>query len=222
MTVLLVAAVVWCAIVLLSLVLMRSASLGEQDSAANVEALLAALRERDRATEEHSHEVVALALAVAAELGMSTPGLTEIERAALLHDIGKIGVSDAVLLKPAPLTDTEWGEMRLHPVIGERIVASTPGLERLAPIVRADHERWDGQGYPDGLEGDTIPEASRIVFACDAYHAMTSDRPYRRALPSRLARRELRDCAGTQFCPRTVEALLRVLDRRGAQPQSAG
>jgi HD-GYP domain-containing protein (c-di-GMP phosphodiesterase class II) len=102
--------------------------------------------------------------------------------------------------------------MRRHPAVGARIVGSTAGLAYLARLIRAEHERWDGCGYPDGLGGQAIPLASRIVFACDAYHAMTSNRPYRRALPGGVAAAELRRGAGTQFCPRTVGALLAVLE----------
>jgi len=103
--------------------------------------------------------------------------------------------------------------MRRHPLVGARIVASMPGLAHLVPVIRAAHERWDGCGYPDGLWGEAIPLASRIVFACDAFHAMTSNRPYRRALPSGIAAAELRKGAGAQFCPRTVDALLATLGR---------
>jgi response regulator RpfG family c-di-GMP phosphodiesterase len=180
---------------------------------AEVTALLAALEARDGYTEQHSHAVVDLAVAVAAELRAAEPALEDIERAALLHDIGKIGISDAVLRKPAPLDEAEWLEMRRHPAVGARIVASMPGLAHLAPLIRAEHERWDGCGYPDGLWGEAIPLASRIVFACDAYHAMTSNRPYRRALPGRVATAELRRGAGKQFCPQTVDALVAVLER---------
>jgi hypothetical protein len=182
-------------------------------SGAEVTALLAALEARDGYTEEHSHAVVDLALAVAGELDLGAPAHEDIERAALLHDIGKIGISDAVLRKPAPLTEAEWLEMRRHPLVGARIVASVPGLSHLTPVIRAEHERWDGCGYPDGLWGESIPLQSRIVFACDAYHAMTSHRPYRRALSSGVATSELRRGAGTQFCPKTVDALLSVIDR---------
>jgi putative nucleotidyltransferase with HDIG domain len=180
---------------------------------AEVTALMAALEARDGYTEEHSQAVVELAMAVADELSVDDLQREDVERAALLHDIGKIGISDAVLRKPAPLTEAEWLEMRRHPVVGARIVVSMPGLAHLAPVIRAGHERWDGCGYPDGLWGEAIPLPSRIVFACDAFHAMTSNRPYRRALPGGFAAAEVRKGAGTQFCPRTVEALLAALGR---------
>ena len=114
---------------------------------------------------------------------------------------------------PQALNDAEREVMRMHPAIGEEIVASTKGLAHLAPAIRADHERWDGKGYPDGLLGEEIPIASRIVLVCDAFHAMTSDRPYRKALDRRAALGELEKNAGTQFCPHTVEAFLWMSDQ---------
>jgi HD-GYP domain-containing protein (c-di-GMP phosphodiesterase class II) len=185
-------------------------------AAGNVAALVAALEARDGYTEQHSRAVVELSLAIGGRLGLGAGELAEVESAALLHDIGKIGISDAVLRKPGPLDDADWAEMRRHPEIGERIVASMPGLAGLAPIIRAEHERWDGAGYPDGLARDAIPLASRIVLAADAYHAITSDRPYRPAQTREFALAELRRNAGKQFCPATVEALLSVLGE-GAQ-----
>ena len=176
-----------------------------------VTALLAALELRDGYTESHSIAVVELTVAVGRELGLSDAVLCELEQAALLHDIGKIGVPDRVLTKAGPLDVDEWTEMRRHPELGERIVASMPALAHLAPILRSEHERWDGRGYPDGLAGEEILRLSRIVFACDAYHAMTSDRPYRRAMPVAEARGELRENAGRQFDPNVVPALNGVL-----------
>ena len=180
-------------------------------AAGNVQALLAALGARDGYTEEHSEHVVALALGIGRRLGLSARELEDLEYAALLHDIGKIGVSDAILRKRGPLDDDEWAEMRRHPEIGAGIVASMPSLAYLAPIIRAEHERWDGGGYPDGLSGARIPRAARIVLVCDAYHAMTSDRPYRRALPKEEALTELQRNAGTQFCQTTVAAAVALL-----------
>lgn len=176
-----------------------------------VSALLAALAARDGYTEEHSRAVVDLALQTARRLGLSGAELAEVETAALLHDIGKIGIRDDILRKPGRLSDAEWVEMRRHPVIGAGIVASMPNLAHLARVIRAEHERWDGMGYPDGLRGEEIPLASRIAFACDAYHAMTSDRPYRAALPRATAVAEIRANLGTQFCPAVGAALVDVL-----------
>ncbi len=176
-------------------------------------ALLAALAARDGYTGDHSEAVVGHAAAVARRMGLPEGQVAEVEQVALLHDIGKIGIGDAVLNKPGPLGDAEWEIMKMHPAIGEEIVASTRGLSHLAPAIRADHERWDGKGYPDGLSGEDIPIASRIVLVCDAFHAMTSDRPYREALGVRAALAELRKNAGTQFCPRTVEAFVGMVEQ---------
>jgi diguanylate cyclase (GGDEF)-like protein/putative nucleotidyltransferase with HDIG domain len=187
----------------------------EVESAA-AQALLTALNARENYTAAHSEAVLELALQVAAELGMDGEDATAVGQVALLHDIGKVGVPDAILRKPGRLTAPEWDVMREHPAIGAEIVAAIGSLAHLAPAVRAEHERWDGRGYPDGLAGEDVPLPSRICFVCDAWHAMTSDRPYRRALSEEQARAELERHAGTQFCPTTVAALLRVLDRDGA------
>jgi diguanylate cyclase (GGDEF)-like protein/PAS domain S-box-containing protein len=183
-----------------------------QAELAGIDALLAALLARDHYTGEHSQTVVGLGTAVARQLGLSEEQIVEVDEVALLHDIGKVGIPDAVLQKRAPLNEREWELMRQHPAIGARILAGTETLSHLAPAIRAEHERYDGAGYPDGLRGEDIPLASRITFACDAYHAMTSDRPYRAALPEPEAREELRRGAGSQFDPDVVEALLAVLD----------
>jgi len=180
-------------------------------AAGSVGALLAALAARDGYTEEHSLAVVELALAVGRRLGLDDAGLADLERAALLHDVGKLGIPDAILRKPGALTAQEWSQMRRHPVIGERIVASMPALAHLAPVVRAEHERWDGGGYPDGVGGDRIPLAARIVLACDAFHAMTSDRPYRAAMPVPDAVAEIRRNVGTQFCPVATPTVIEVI-----------
>ena len=176
--------------------------------ATGVGALLAALEARDGYTGDHSRAVVEQATAVARRMGLSGEEVDEVEQVALLHDVGKIGVGDAILNKPGPLNQAEREVMRMHPMIGEQIVASTEGLSHLAPAIGAEHERWDGKGYPDGLSGEGIPIASRIVLVCDAFHAMTSNRPYREALGVEAALGELEKNAGTQFCPRTVEAFV--------------
>ena len=183
----------------------------EVQSAA-AKALIAAVQARDSYTAQHSREVVEGAVAVARRLGCSDEEVADVERVALLHDIGKIGVSDAILDKPGPLSEAEWETMRCHPVYGERLIRETPGLAYLAPAIRAEHERWDGSGYPDGLAGEEIPLASRITLVCDAYHAMTSDRPYRKALSPDAARGEVESGIGTQFCPAAAGALLELLD----------
>ncbi len=188
--------------------------------ASNVGALLSALHARDGYTEDHSQAVVSLALAVGRELGLDERALRDLESVALLHDIGKIGICDAVLHKPGSLSEEEWTEMYRHPDIGAEIVAAVPSLSYLAPVIRAEHERWDGRGYPNGLEGEQIPLLSRIVFACDAYHAMTSDRPYRRALTHTVALGEITSNAGSQFCPQSAAALERVLRKMRARPRA--
>jgi diguanylate cyclase (GGDEF)-like protein len=171
-------------------------------------ALTMALLERDRYTGEHSESVVNMSRRVALSLGLQDDEVERIGAAALLHDIGKVAIPDEVLNKPAALNDAEWVLMREHPAIGERILRAVPGMGGVARIVRHEHERFDGAGYPDRLRGDAIPLGSRIILACDAYHAMTSDRPYRDAQPHGEAVRELARCAGTQFDPRVTEALI--------------
>jgi PAS domain S-box-containing protein len=179
-----------------------------QASATGVRTLLVALEARDFYTTQHSKQVVGLAAGVASRLGLDRDATRDVEQVALLHDIGKVGIPDAILQKQGPLDEQEWDLMRQHPVVGERIIAGTPGLSHLAPAMRAEHEHWDGTGYPDGLAGEEIPLASRITLACDALNAMTNDRPYRPAMTLERAQKELIAGAGTQFDPRTVEALL--------------
>jgi HD-GYP domain-containing protein (c-di-GMP phosphodiesterase class II) len=179
--------------------------------AATAKTLIAAVEARDSYTGEHSKGVVTHASLVARRLGLSVPETADVEHVALLHDIGKISIPDAILSKPGRLTDEEWVIMRNHPIASESLIREVPGLGHLGPAVRAEHERWDGGGYPDGLAGEDIPLASRITLVCDAYHAMTSDRPYRKALPLEVARAEIEKGIGTQFCPTAGRALLDVL-----------
>ncbi|MCB0866318.1 MAG: PAS domain S-box protein [Solirubrobacterales bacterium] len=176
-----------------------------------VAALVAALEARDLYTAEHSRSVVELAGGVARRLALDDATVATVQRVAALHDVGKVAVPDAILQKRGPLSPSEWELMRQHPAVGERIVASTRTLAHLAAPIRAEHERWDGKGYPDGLSGEEIPIASRITLACDAFHAMTSDRPYRAAMAPAEAEAELEANAGTQFDPTIVEALLAEL-----------
>ena len=183
----------------------------ERAAQAGVEALAAAVDIRDNYTAEHSEEVVDLACRVAKQLGVEGSGLSEVEMAARLHDVGKIGVPDAVLHKPGPLDPDEWHIIRQHPVWGSQMLARVPELAGVAALIRYEHERWDGKGYPDGLSGEDIPLASRIVFVCDAYHAITSTRPYREAKPTEVALQELEAHAGSQFDPNAVQALARVV-----------
>jgi HD-GYP domain-containing protein (c-di-GMP phosphodiesterase class II) len=183
----------------------------EETLGATVRAMAIALDLRDGYTAEHSEDVVALAVAVGERLGMTGQTLVELEFAARLHDLGKIGIPDEILRKPDALSEDEWEVMREHPVLGERILRQVPGLDQVALIVRSAHERWDGKGYPDGLEGENIPRASRIIFACDAYHAMTSDRSYRGAKGTQTAIEELRAGSGSEFDPAVVNQLLGAL-----------
>ncbi|HEX9411055.1 MAG TPA: diguanylate cyclase [Actinomycetota bacterium] len=176
-----------------------------------VEALANALEAQDEYTGDHARALAEMALAVGYELALDPDRLKILELAALFHDIGKIGVPSEIIRKPGPLTAAELREMKRHPEIGEQILAPVPFLHPILAIVRACHERWDGKGYPDGLAGEDIPLESRIVFVCDAFHAMTSDRPYRAALPETEAVRRLKLSAGTQFDPDIVAAFIRVL-----------
>jgi HD-GYP domain-containing protein (c-di-GMP phosphodiesterase class II) len=183
-----------------------------QVESAGAGALMAALDERDGYTGEHSAFVVELAGKVARSLELSEQEIKDVKQVALLHDIGKIGVPDAVLNKPGPLDRDEWQLMQEHTVIGERIIRSIDGLAHLAPGIRNEHERWDGTGYPDQLRGEKIPLSSRVILVCDAYHAMISDRPYRAAIDPALAVAEISRNSGTQFDPRIVDALITCLE----------
>jgi diguanylate cyclase (GGDEF)-like protein/putative nucleotidyltransferase with HDIG domain len=173
-----------------------------------IEALAVALLERDRYTGEHSEAVIEMSGSVARNLGCGASDVDRVKSAALLHDIGKVAIPDEILHKAGPLTDEEWTLMKEHPVIGERILRVLPGLGTVARIVRHEHERWDGQGYPDGLSGQEIPLGSRIIIAADTYHAITSDRPYRAARSHAEAVEELTRCAGSQFDPTVTAALI--------------
>jgi len=176
------------------------------------EALLTAVEARDGYVSVHCRAVVAHAGATARVLELSAPECYDVEQVALLHDVGKLAVPDAILGKRGPLERDEWALMHEHPVLSERIVAAIPALAHLAPAVRSEHESFDGTGYPDGLAGQHIPIASRIVLVCDAYDAMTTDRPYRRAMSHDVAVEELLRGAGTQFDPAVVGAFLSAID----------
>ncbi len=152
-----------------------------------------------------------MAAKVAEYLALDPAEIARVRTAALLHDIGKVGVPDEILHKEGPLDDREWEIMRQHPVIGERILRAIPGMGAIARAVRHEHERWDGKGYPDGISGDEIPIESRIILACDAYHAMVSDRPYRKAMSEAEAIAELGNNAGTQFDPDVTGVLVGYL-----------
>jgi diguanylate cyclase (GGDEF)-like protein len=176
------------------------------------DALLQALQEREPDLRGHVDNVAELAVAVGRKMGLDSDELYQVARAADLHDVGKLAVPDAILNKAGPLNDIEWGCMRQHTIVGDRILSAAPALEPVAKLVRASHERYDGRGYPDRLAGDDIPLGARIVAVCDAFHAMTSDRPYRRAMPMRSAIMELRRCAGLQFDPDVVKSFCDLVD----------
>jgi response regulator RpfG family c-di-GMP phosphodiesterase len=177
-----------------------------------LDALVAALDAREHETGDHSQRVVRYTLAIAEHLGV-VRGRADMARGALLHDIGKLGVPDAILLKPGPLTADEWGEMKRHPQIGWNILRPIAFLHPAAELVLAHHERWDGAGYPRGLRGEQIPVGARIFSIADTLDAMMSDRPYRSRTTLAAARKEIARCAGSQFDPRCVEAFLAIEDR---------
>ena len=191
----------------------RRASAGGQSTAV----LLRVIAERHPDLGEHGDGVATLAEQVASELGMVEELRTAVWHAAVLHDIGKAAVPDAILTKPGPLDEDEWAFMRRHTIIGERILQGAPALTAAAPLVRSSHERFDGTGYPDRLAGDAIPLGARIIAVCDAYDAMLSDRSYRRALPREHVLEEVQRCAGTQFDPAVVRAFLTTLQRSERQ-----
>lgn len=167
------------------------------------------MHEKSHETEEHAERLKEMCMETAIHLGLSELRLYEIELLAVLHDIGKIGIRDSILNKPAPLSESEWMEMKKHPEIGFRIAQSSPELAQIAEYILTHHEKWDGSGYPSGLKGEAIPLISRILAVADAYDAMTSDRPYRLAMPVEAALAELERHAGTQFDPAIVEIFVK-------------
>jgi diguanylate cyclase (GGDEF)-like protein len=187
----------------------------ERTFVSTVEALANALEASDEYTSSHTRWITDMSLLVGRELRLDRESLKRLELAALFHDIGKIGISSEILQKPGPLTDDELEIVREHPALGEKILAPIDRLADVRPIVRACHERWDGLGYPDGTAGTAIPVEARIVLVCDAFHAMTSDRPYRKRLPGDEAVHRLRQAAGSQFDPAVVEVFLRLYESSG-------
>ncbi len=180
----------------------------EHTIAALQQALLAA----DRYTGEHGQHVAEWSAEVATRMGLAGDDLRNVEVGALLHDIGKIAIPRSILDKPGALTEAEFGVMKAHTIVGEQIIGPVASLQDVRGIVRHEHERWDGRGYPDGLAGEEIPMGSRIILVCDAYHAITSDRPYRKGRSADVARAVLEDNAGTQFDPAIVATFLEMLD----------
>jgi diguanylate cyclase (GGDEF)-like protein len=188
------------------------------ESERTVAALLAALSIREPALEGQRADVSALATDVGRMLGLRRDELDGLERAAQLHDLGKLAVPDEILRKPEPLDEREWAFVRQHTIVGERILRAHPALRSIAGIVRSSHENWDGSGYPDRLAGEEIPLAARIIHVCSAYVAMLSDQPYRPALSEDEALTELARLAGTEYDATVVRVLVaRVRDGREAE-----
>jgi response regulator RpfG family c-di-GMP phosphodiesterase len=197
----------------------------EETYRSTLEALGSALDTRDIGTEAHSRRVHGYALATARAFGVAPAMMRDLAHGVLLHDIGKIGIPDAILLKPGPLTPDEWTIMRRHPDIGKRLIEGIPFLRGAVPIVYSHHEKWDGSGYPLALKGEDIPLGARIFSVVDAFDAMTFDRPYSRAVPFEAAKSEIKRCAGTHFDPAVVAAFLQVpetlldeIRRRSTEP----
>ncbi len=171
-----------------------------------------AVEAKDQYTHGHSENVMKFTVVLARKIGLSPQDVEQIKYAGLLHDIGKIGVSEAILNKPGRLSDEEFEEIRKHPELGARIISDVPFLKSLVPLVRHHHEFYNGAGYPDGIAGENIPFGARVLSVADAFEAMTSDRPYRKSLPRTVATDILRKESGTQFDPSIVDAFLAMLD----------
>ncbi len=184
-----------------------------------VEALITLVEKRDWSLGHHSQQVADLVRQLALARGMSLEEAQVVALAGQLHDIGKVAIPDAILQKPGPLTEEEWEQMRRHSIVGAEVISCIPSLRPLAPVIRAHHERWDGQGYPDHLQSEQIPLAARLIAVVDSYTVMTTDRPYQLARPQAVVLVELQRCAGSQFDPRVVEALVDLLQGRQDQSQ---
>jgi HD-GYP domain-containing protein (c-di-GMP phosphodiesterase class II) len=193
----------------------------EEIDVESVAALVAAVEVKDRETQGHNHRVAELCVEIGRVLGMTAPELRALARSGLLHDVGKLGIPDAILHKQGPLTQTEWAVMRTHPEIGLKILQRCGHFKRELLAVLYHHERIDGSGYPHGLAGDAIPIEARIVAVADTYDVLTSDRPYRSARSSEEARVIVQSEAGSHLDPRLVDALLRTVPSRRANPETA-
>ena len=178
--------------------------------------LVRALTERDPSLGARLNRVAELAEAVAVRLALPSDEIARVRLAASLNDVGKMAVPDGILTKPGPLSADDWKFLYRHTLVAERILSGAPDLAKIASIVRWSHERLDGKGYPDGLKGDEIPLAARIVFVCDAFDAMISERSYAKALTIDEALAELRRCAGTQFDPMVVTAFAELVTEHGS------
>ena len=193
----------------------RLASRLEANYTETIEALVSALEARDPYTRKHAGRIRDTTMALAVALQVPLEERRSVRLGAILHDVGKIGVADSILRKPGPLTESEWILMRAHPVIGEHMLRGIDFVTPALPVVRHHHERWDGRGYPDGLAGTAIPMGARIVAVCDAFDAMTSDRPYRPRMPVSAACDQLARGAGGQFDPDCAGLLVEVVSRLG-------
>jgi HD-GYP domain-containing protein (c-di-GMP phosphodiesterase class II) len=184
----------------------------ERTFVSTVASLANALEANDAYTSSHARWITDMSLLVGNELRLDRDALKRLELAALFHDIGKIGIPSEILQKAGPLTPEEFEIVKQHPELGEKILAPIDRLADVRPIVRACHERWDGQGYPDGTAGTDIPVEARIVLVCDAFHAIVTDRPYRAQLPAAEAMRRLRESSGSQFDPAVVDAFVALFE----------
>jgi putative nucleotidyltransferase with HDIG domain len=180
-----------------------------------VETLVRAIQARDPYTSGHSERVSRYSLLIAEKLGLSTKEKHQLYLAAMLHDIGKIGIPDGLLNRKGKLTDEEIQQIRNHVNVGAQMLQALGEMHPIVPLIRHHHEAWDGSGYPDGLSGTRIPVMSRILSVADTYDAMTSNRPYRQAMSGSEAIEELRRCAGSHFDPNIVEVFLKILDEQG-------
>jgi putative two-component system response regulator len=174
--------------------------------------LAAAVEAKDPTTEGHLHRMAEYAVRLGQEMALDTPQLEALRISGVLHDVGKMGVSESILAKPGPLDDFEWEEMRRHPVIGEEICTTLRHVRDIRPVIRHHHERIDGQGYPDGLRGAQIPVLARVISAVDAFDAMSSDRPYRDALPCDQILEQLKEGSGSQWDPDIVSTLIGLIE----------
>ena len=209
-----------CDPAIIALLTTETAEGGREETALHgtVDALVTLVEKRDWSLGHHSQQVADLVRQLALARGMSLEEAQVVALAGQLHDIGKVAIPDAILQKPGPLTEEEWEQMRRHSIVGAEVISCIPSLRPLAPVIRAHHERWDGQGYPDHLQSEQIPLAARLIAVVDSYTVMITDRPYQLARPQAVALVELQRCAGSQFEPRVVEAFIGLL--QGAQDQS--
>jgi len=180
----------------------------------SLRAIIASLEEKDAYTHGHSIRVAEYSVMIAEEMGFDEAQIREVEISALFHDIGKIGIPDQILMKPARLTPAEFEIMKSHPVRSAQIMEKISSLRNLIPGIKHHHERYDGLGYPDGLSGEEIPLYARIILVADTFDAMTSTRPYRLALDKEVAVNELKNCSGTQFDTPLVDAFLRAMKKK--------